>query len=75
MNLSVKSKKPRCRRNMGISKRLNGVRRFVLIVMHPYSMVKDHRTEQETGNVERVMDGGIDEFIEAYLKWNPSKED
>ena len=44
-------------------------------VMHPYSMVKDHRTEQETGNVEKVMDGGLDEFIEAYLKWNPSKED
>jgi len=40
-------------------------------VMHPYSMVKDHRTEQETGNVERVMDGGLDEFIEAYLKWKP----
>jgi peptide chain release factor 2 len=37
-------------------------------VMHPYSIVKDHRTDYETGNVAKVMDGGIDEFIQAYLK-------
>ncbi|MBP2640591.1 MAG: Peptide chain release factor 2 [Firmicutes bacterium] len=37
-------------------------------VFHPYSMVKDHRTNAETGNVQAVMDGGLDLFIEAYLK-------
>lgn len=37
-------------------------------VMHPYSMVKDHRTDCETGNVAAVMDGAVDQFIEAYLK-------
>jgi len=37
-------------------------------VMHPYSMVKDHRTNHQTSNVQVVMDGGIDEFIGAYLK-------
>ena len=37
-------------------------------VMHPYSMVKDHRTNIETSNVEKVLDGDIDMFIEAYLK-------
>ncbi|MCA9405086.1 MAG: peptide chain release factor 2 [Candidatus Omnitrophica bacterium] len=37
-------------------------------VMHPYSMVKDHRTNVETGNVAKVMDGDLDLFIEAYLK-------
>jgi peptide chain release factor 2 len=37
-------------------------------VMHPYTMVKDHRTDQETGDVSKVMDGALDEFIEAYLK-------
>ena len=38
-------------------------------VMQPYTMVKDHRTNAETGNVDAVMDGGIDLFINAYLKW------
>ena len=41
-------------------------------VMHPYSMVKDHRTNTETSNVSKVLDGDIDEFIESYL--NMSKE-
>ncbi len=38
-------------------------------VMQPYTMVKDHRTNAETGNVDSVMDGGLDLFINAYLKW------
>ena len=38
-------------------------------VMQPYTMVKDHRTNAETGNVGAVMDGDIDLFINAYLKW------
>ena len=38
-------------------------------VMQPYTMVKDHRTSAETGNVDAVMDGAIDLFINEYLKW------
>lgn len=38
-------------------------------VMQPYTMVKDHRTNAETGNVSAVLDGGIDLFINEYLKW------
>ena len=38
-------------------------------VMQPYTMVKDHRTNEESGNVDAVMDGGLDPFINAYLKW------
>ena len=38
-------------------------------VMQPYKMVKDLRTGEETGNVDAVMDGGLDPFINSYLKW------
>lgn len=42
-------------------------------VMQPYTMVKDHRTNEETGNVNAVLDGDIDIFINAYLKWINTK--
>lgn len=38
-------------------------------VMQPYTLVKDHWTNAENGNVNAVMDGDIDLFISAYLKW------
>lgn len=37
-------------------------------VLHPYTLVKDHRTDYETGDSNKVLDGGIDQFIQAYLK-------
>ena len=37
-------------------------------VFHPYKMVKDHRTGCETGNVDAVMNGDLDEFVESYLR-------
>ena len=39
-------------------------------VMQPYTLVKDHRTNEEVGNTISVLDGNIDPFINAYLKWN-----
>ncbi|MBI4226845.1 MAG: peptide chain release factor 2 [Candidatus Omnitrophica bacterium] len=38
-------------------------------VLHPYQMVKDHRTELETGKAQGVLDGALDPFMEAYLRW------
>ncbi len=38
-------------------------------VLHPYQMVKDHRTSHETGNTGAVLDGDLDDFITAYLRW------
>ncbi len=39
-------------------------------VMQPYTLVKDHRTNEEVGNVQSVLDGNINPFINAYLRWN-----
>ncbi|MBG59581.1 MAG: peptide chain release factor 2 [Halobacteriovoraceae bacterium] len=39
-------------------------------VLHPYKMVKDHRTNQESGNAEKVLDGDLDNFMKAYLQWS-----
>lgn len=44
-------------------------------VFHPYSMVKDHRTNYEVGNVQGVMDGDLNDFINAYLKWTIQQAD
>lgn len=43
-------------------------------VFHPYSMVKDHRTNIETGNTDAVMDGELDPFIQGYLRWSLNHE-
>lgn len=43
-------------------------------VLHPYQMVKDHRTEVQIGNIEAVLDGDLDELVEAYLKWNLQRQ-
>ncbi|GIT11830.1 MAG: hypothetical protein CM1200mP33_0160 [Chloroflexota bacterium] len=41
-------------------------------VFHPYNMVKDHRTKFESGNVQNIMDGDLDDFVRAFLMDNIS---
>jgi peptide chain release factor 2 len=42
-------------------------------VFHPYTMVKDHRTGIQTGNIPAVMNGAIEQFMEGYLRWKGRK--
>ena len=44
-------------------------------VLHPYKMVKDHRTNHEMGTAEKVLDGELDGFMDAFLRWSVSKGD
>ena len=51
-----------------------GGARFRSYVFQPYQMVKDHRTDHESGNLAAVMDGALDPFIEAYLTMKASNK-
>ena len=64
----IEEKEEKLYKIKGISKEINFGSQIRSYVMHPYSMVKDHRTNYETSNVDKVLDGDLDKFIEENLK-------
>ena len=70
LDLKEKEQKEKIEDLKGIQKEIAWGSQIRSYVFCPYTMVKDHRTNYETGNVQSVMDGNIDEFMESYLKEN-----
>ena len=68
--LKIEEEEQKMNEIKGETKEINFGSQIRSYVMHPYSMVKDHRTNTETSNVDKVLDGDIDMFIEDNLKNN-----
>ncbi len=70
LDLKEKEHKEKIEDLKGVQKDIAWGSQIRSYVFHPYSMVKDHRTGYETGNVEKVMNGDLNEFMKAYLMKN-----
>lgn len=70
LDLKEKEHKEKIEDLKGVQKDIAWGSQIRSYVFHPYSMVKDHRTGYETGNVEKVMNGDLNEFMKAYLMRN-----
>jgi len=71
--LEQEKKEQKLKKERGEKKEIAWGSQIRSYVFHPYNMVKDHRTNIETGNVEAVMNGEIDKFIEGWLKLNKAR--
>lgn len=71
--LEVKKKEEELKKIQGEQSDISWGNQIRSYVFQPYTLVKDHRMNFEVGNVQGVMDGEIDGFIGAYLKWNKNK--
>ncbi len=67
--LELKKKEEELKKIQGEQSEISWGNQIRSYVFQPYTMVKDHRTNIEVGSVDSVMDGNIDPFINAYLKW------
>jgi peptide chain release factor 2 len=71
--VEMKKKEEELRKIQGEQSDISWGNQIRSYVFQPYTLVKDHRMNFETGNVGAVMDGEIDQFIAEYLKWNKNK--
>ena len=69
LELEIKKKEEEMKKIQGEQSDIGWGNQIRSYVFQPYALVKDHRTNTEIGNVKAVMDGGIDDFINSYLRW------
>jgi peptide chain release factor 2 len=67
LELEERKRREEIAREKGEAQDVNFGSQIRSYVMHPYTMVKDHRTGYEVGDVSRVLDGDLDGFVRAYL--------
>jgi peptide chain release factor 2 len=66
-DLKMKDNQAKLEQISGVKKEIAFGHQIRSYVLHPYQMVKDHRTKEQVGDVNRVLDGDIDFFIKSYL--------
>lgn len=70
LELKEREQKEKIEDLKGVQKDITWGSQIRSYVFCPYTMVKDHRTNHEVGNVEAVMNGNLNGFMESYLRWN-----
>lgn len=70
LDLEIKKKEEEMKKLQGEQTDIGWGNQIRSYVFQPYTMVKDHRTNCESGNIRAVMDGDIDQFINSFLRWN-----
>lgn len=73
LELEMKKKEEELKKIQGEQSEIGWGNQIRSYVFQPYTMVKDHRTGVESGNIRAVMDGDIDDFINGYLRWSKNK--
>lgn len=69
-DLEMQKRKEKEALTEGLKKEISWGAQIRSYVLHPYKMVKDHRTHFESGSAEKVLDGDLDGFIDAFLRWS-----
>lgn len=73
LELEMKKKEEELKKIQGEQSDIGWGNQIRSYVFQPYTMVKDHRTGVESGNIRAVMDGDIDDFVNGYLRWSKNK--
>lgn len=73
LEIEMKKKEEELKKLQGEQSEIGWGSQIRSYVFQPYTLVKDHRTLVESGNIKAVMDGDIDDFVDGYLRWNKNK--